>query len=131
MGPQETDVRRFPLWLTRAVGILTSGGGAFFALSNMMFGLQIEWGFPRFYGILAGGSLFALGMGTACSKKGLPMGWRERSRLRRQAQEVPEGLGESFSTTERLEHLEIMKEQGSLSEEEAAAWREKILESEP
>ena len=58
-----------------------------------------------------------MGLIRIFSDKGWPFGWKNIFAVCEEAREEPDCLSENFSTEENLEHLEIMREQGVLSDE--------------
>lgn len=111
-------IRRFPLWVNRAAGLLTTGVGLCLLLSGLWYMAHYPWGFGQLWFVLISLILLFLSLGLLFAKKGLPLTWKDRAALLAKAREEPDALSEAFSPEERLEHLETLQDQGILSEEE-------------
>lgn len=118
---------REPKWLTKLLGILCCGAGLLaVGLSVYSFIHKNEW----VYFLLCGGIFFAMGLMRIFSDKGWPFGWKNVFAACEEAREEPDCLSENFSTEEKLEHLEIMREQGVLSDEAIEEKKRKIQKEE-
>lgn len=120
-------IRRMPKVLERGIGLVYCGFSLFFIFETVKDGIRFGWDFSAGYSVLTGIVLLLLGLILIFNKKGLPLGWKDWALLSRQAQEEPDGLNEALPPEERLEHLEIMREQEVLSQEEYEAKRKEIL----
>lgn len=122
---QPEKIRRFPLWVNRVVGLLASVVSLCLLLSGLWYMAHCPWGFGQLWFVLTALILLLLSLGLLFARKGLPLTRRDRAALLAKAREEPDALGEAFSPGERLEHLETLRDQGVLSEEE---YREKRKE---
>ena len=120
-------VRRMPKVLERGIGLFVCGFSLFFIFEDVKYGIRFGWDFSVGGGVLTGILLLLLGLILIFNKKGLPLGWKDWALLSRQARKEPDGLNEALPLEERLEHLEIMREQEVLSQEEYEAKRKEIL----
>lgn len=126
MNGRETE-QRFPIWVSKMVGTVFFVLGLLFApgvwQSFQYNGFSVESVYTAAVWLLS----VAVGLALLFSKKGWPRTWHDMALLFRQAREEPDGLSEALSPEERLEHLEIMRGQGVLSQEEYEEKRKEIL----
>ena len=119
-------MRRFPLWLSKTMGII-------FLISGLLFTPGVWYGFQysgftveTVYTAVVWILSFAIGLALLCAKKGLPRTWHDTALLFKQTREEPDGLSEALPPEERIEHLKIMLEQGVLSQKEYEEKRKEI-----
>ena len=120
-------VQRFPLWLSKVVGIVFLVFSFLFAPGVWQAFVHNGIAVETVYMLVLCVSFFFLGSALLFSKKGWPRTRHDMAILRKQAREEPDCLNEALSPEERLEHLEVMREQGVLSQENYEEKRKEIL----
>lgn len=115
---------RLPLLATRIVGVLSFGGAVVFFLACIDM-VHSGWGAEEVFLfvplILA---LVSNGIYCLVCRRGLPVSWGS---FFRESREELDCLGEEMPPEEQLEHLEILLEQGVISQEEYEKKRNQIL----
>lgn len=70
-------IRRFPLWVNRAAGLLTAGASLCLLLSGLWYMAHYPWGFSQLWFVITALILLFLSLGLLFAKKGLPLTWKD------------------------------------------------------